>query len=111
MSTMPRLQPSLLGRMNERQVLQVLQGQGPLSRAEMARHLGLSAPTVSKAVASLLHAGLLEESAPRERPIGLRATKLRLATQTAQVIGLVLDAGQCLVVPAGLDGTLRADEQ
>jgi N-acetylglucosamine repressor len=111
MSTASRVQPSLLGKINERQVLRVLQTHGPLSRAEVARRLGLSAPTVSKAVASLLRAGLLEESEAPEQTLGRPATRLRLATQTAQVLGIVIDADQCRVVPAGLDGKLREDRQ
>ena len=47
--------------MNENQVLRVLQQHGPQSRAEVARQTRLSAPTVSKAAASRLRIGLLEE--------------------------------------------------
>jgi N-acetylglucosamine repressor len=106
MST-PSLVPALpVGKHTERQVLRVLQSGGPLSRAEVARHSGMSAPTASKAVEALLRAGLLEEvdapGATRGRP----GKRLRLANTTAQVLGLVIDAGQCRVVTAGLDGVL-----
>jgi N-acetylglucosamine repressor len=107
MSTVTRIQPSLLGKINERQVLRALQAHGPLSRAEVARQLGLSAPTVSKAVASLLRCGLLEEGDAPEQTLGRPATRLRLATRTAQVLGVVIDAEQCRVVTAGLDGKLH----
>jgi predicted NBD/HSP70 family sugar kinase len=109
------VQPALLGKMNERQVLRAIQARGPLSRAEVARHAGMSAPTASKAVESLLRAGLLEEA---EAPVpgavlatvrGRPARKLRLASRTAQVLGLVIDAGQCRLVSAGLDGKLHDD--
>lgn len=108
--TTPSLAPAPLpGRPSERQVLRVLQAEGPLSRAEVARHSGMSAPTASKAVEALLRAGLLEEvdapGATRGRP----GKKLRLANTTAQVLGLVIDAGQCRVVSAGLDGVLDED--
>lgn len=106
-----RIQPSLLGKINERQVLRVLQTHGPQSRAEVARRLGLSAPTVSKAVASLLRSGLLEESEVPYQTLGRPALKLRLATQTAQVLGIVIDADQCRLVAAGLDGKLREEQQ
>jgi N-acetylglucosamine repressor len=95
--------------MNEQHVLRVLQGRGPLSRAEVARHTGLTAPTVSKAVASLLQAGLLEEADLADLTGGRPAKKLRLANQTAQVLGVVIDAGHCQVVSAGLDGKLHDD--
>ena len=54
-------QPQLLSQMNERSVLRLLQSTGPCSRADVTRQLGATAPTVSKAVASLLRSGLLEE--------------------------------------------------
>src|SRR3954464_126457 len=102
-----RIEPSLLGRMSERQVLHALQADGPLSRAEVARRCGLSAPTVSKAVASLKRSGLLEEAEVAEATGGRPATRLRLARDGAQVLGAVIDADRCLVVSAGLDGRLH----
>lgn len=85
----------------------MLQTQGPLSRAEVARRLSLSAPTVSKAVATLLRSGLVEESAVAEPTLGRPAVLLRPATQSAQVLGVVIDADCCQVVSAGLDGKLH----
>lgn len=66
----------------------------------------MSAPTASKAVEALLRAGLLEEFDAPEVVRGRPGKKLRLASETAQVLGLVIDAGQCRVVTAGLDGVL-----
>ena len=103
------IRPALVGKLNERQVLRVLQTRGPLSRAEVARESGLSPPTVSKAVASLLRTGLLEESDAGEAARGRPAPKLRLATTSAQVLGVAIDAGHCEVGSAGLDGELHAD--
>jgi predicted NBD/HSP70 family sugar kinase len=102
--------PSLLGKLNERHVVQMLQSHGPLSRAQVTRRSGLSAPTVSKAVASLLRAGLLEEQKP-DRARGRPAKKLHLASQCAQVIGVVIDARHCQIVAAGLDGRLDPQYQ
>lgn len=104
-------QPSLLGKINERQVLHVLQEHGALSRAEVARRSGLSAPTVSKAVAALLETGLLEErDAPDEAARGRPAKRLRLAIESAQVLGIVIDSGQCQLVAAGLDGCIHTEQ-
>ncbi len=108
-SRISTLRPSQVGRLNERQVLRVIQAHGPLSRAEAVRRSGLSAPTVSKAVATLLAAGLLEESAAPGLARGRPAPKLRLASERAQVLGVVSDAGHCEVVSAGLDGAIHAD--
>ncbi len=95
----------VVGKFNERHVLRLLQSHAPLSRAELARRSGLSAPTVSKAVASLLRAGLLEEEDAPELARGRPAAKLRLATTTAQVLGIAIDAGHCEVLAANLTGT------
>ncbi len=109
MSAITTIRPSLVGRLNERQVLRVIQDRGPMSRAEVARECGLSPPTVSKAVASLLKSGLLEEADAPETTRGRPAPRLRLASATAQVLGVTIDGGHCEVVSAGLDGELHAD--
>ena len=54
-------EPALLRRINERLVLEVIRRGGPSSRASLARASGLTAPTVSKVVESLLNRGLVEE--------------------------------------------------
>lgn len=72
----------------------------------MTRRLGVTAPTISKAVSSLLRGRLLEEFDSKQEGVGRPARQLRLATETAQVIGLVIDAHDCHLVSAGLDGRL-----
>lgn len=105
MNSAAGLRPSLVGKWNERQILRAIQSRGPMSRAEVVRCLGLSAPTVSKAVASLLATGLLEETAAPASTRGRPAPILRPAVERAQVLGVVVDADCCSVVAAGLDGS------
>ncbi len=107
MKAITTLRPRLVGKLNERQVLRLLQGGEPLSRADLVRESGLSAPTVSKAVASLLAARLVEEEDAAEPGRGRPAAKVRLASRAAQVVGISVDAGHCEVVAAGLDGVPR----
>ncbi|MCB9873956.1 MAG: ROK family transcriptional regulator [Planctomycetaceae bacterium] len=109
MSANASAQPQLLSRLNERSVMRVLQDHGPCSRADVSRRMNTSAPTVSKAVASLLRAGLLEEFDVKENGRGRPAKQLRLASETAQVLGLVIDAAECRIVVAGMDGVLRGE--
>jgi DNA-binding Lrp family transcriptional regulator len=52
----------LLSKINERRVLEFVQRNGPASRAVIARGSGMSAPTVSKAVVSLIRNGFWEET-------------------------------------------------
>src|SRR5215831_2451258 len=54
-----RATPPLLKRMNERTVLDMLRANSPISRAEISRRAGISKPTVSLALQSLLDAGLV----------------------------------------------------
>ena len=92
--------------MTTRQVLECLQTQGPLSRADLTRETGISAPTVSKAVAALLSSGLLEEGTAPENAVGRPGKKLQLAGSSAQVLGVVLDAAECQLVTASLAGVI-----
>ena len=111
MSHTSLVQPALLSKINERQVLRTIRARGPQSRAEVARHSGISAPTASRAVEALLRAGLLEEGDADGDLRGRPARKLRLASETVQVLGLVIDASQCRLVAAGLDGRLHENRE
>ncbi len=101
------IQPVLLSRINERQILRMLLEQGALSRAEIARAAGIGPPTVSRAIEALLQTGFVEEDAP-QGAFGRPAKKLRLAVRSTQVLGLVLDAERCRIVSAGLDGVVHS---
>lgn len=110
MRTPARIEPRLLGQMTKRRVVDVLRARGPSSRAEIVRQTGISAPTISKAVGSLLEAGLLEESeVTSSSAVGRPGRPLMLATRTSHVLGVVLDADRIRTVAAGLDGALHAE--
>ena len=109
MSMEVRSQHIYLAKINQRHVLSVIRDQGPLSRADVVRRSGLSAPTVSKAVASLQKALLLEEVEGNGPVIGRPAMKLRLASDSAQVLGVVIDVNRCWVGATGLDGALSEE--
>ena len=98
------IQPQLLRRMNVRRLLELLQMCGPSTRADLTRSTGSSAPTVSKVIAALMDSGLVEEGEALAAPLGRPGTVLRLSREAAQVIGVVIDARRCQVIPAGLDG-------
>lgn len=109
MSDTRTVRPGEVGKLNERHVLRVIQAAGAVSRADVVRRTGLSAPTVSKAVASLLAAGFLEPADAGGPARGRPAPRLRLASEKVQVLGVVIDAGRCEVVAAGLDGVIARD--
>ncbi|TMK93108.1 MAG: MarR family transcriptional regulator, partial [Actinobacteria bacterium] len=54
--------PPLLKHLNERTVLETIREGAPISRAEISRRAGISKPTVSLALRSLLEAGLVRET-------------------------------------------------
>ncbi len=105
-----RVESTLLRRINERRLLEVIQRSGPSSRATLTRLSGLTAPTVSKAVESLLTRGLVEELDPVEPMLGRPGRLVRMATSSAAVLGVVIDTDVCCVAAAGLDGRISEEQ-
>jgi N-acetylglucosamine repressor len=101
------LRPQLLGRMTQRAVVEALRAKGPLSRADISRITGISPTTVSSAVTQVLAAGLVEEMHSAVTGPGRPGKLLRLATVTAQVIGVSVEPEWCEMVAGGLDGQPR----
>jgi predicted NBD/HSP70 family sugar kinase len=58
----PPATPQLMRHLNERTVLDAIRAYAPISRAEISRRVGISKPTVSGVLRSLLHAGLVRET-------------------------------------------------
>jgi len=101
-----RIESTLLRRINERRLLEAIQEHGPSSRAMLTRVSGLTAPTVSKAVDALLKRGFVEEVDPLKQSLGRPGRLVRMAAESAAVLGVVVDAQVCCVVAAGLDGNV-----
>jgi predicted ArsR family transcriptional regulator len=102
--------PSLLRQMNQRRVLSALQTKGPSSRAELCRHTGISGPTVTRVIATLIEARLVEEIEPSRGAVGRPGKLVRLAQSGVCVVGIVIGTKQCEVVVAGLDGRVEVDD-
>ncbi|MDX6504211.1 MAG: hypothetical protein QOE29_1336 [Gaiellaceae bacterium] len=87
-----RAVPPLLKRLNERTVLEAIRSGAPISRAEISRRAGISKPTVSLALQSLLDAGLVREA--EKHPEGPRygAVFFEPVPDAALVLGLDLGA-------------------
>jgi N-acetylglucosamine repressor len=109
-TTRHRPRGRLLRQLNQQDVLAALRDHGPLSRADLGRHTGLSAPTVTRTVAALLEANLLEEGDLRRPALGRPGKELRLANRTVTVLGAVVGARECALVAAGLDGQIRPEQ-
>jgi len=106
MSETSPIQPELLSKINERLVLRMIQDAGPSTRAEMSKYIGVTFPTVAKAVSSLLDSRLLEEVEETTSRPGRPAKRLRLACDSSQVIGVSLSGKECSVVASDLNGTI-----
>lgn len=90
---------------NQRLLLDRLRADGPSSRAQLARVTGLSKPTVSSALASLEHAGLVREAGTHTPERG-RASVLYAPDPTAgHALGIDIGATWVRVALADLDGT------
>jgi predicted NBD/HSP70 family sugar kinase len=100
--------PGLLRAINERTLLELIHRQGPLSRAQAARVSGLSKPTVSLSLASLLDAGLVREVGRSRGERGPSAVLYELNPMAGWVVGI--DVGRMWVRAAIADiaGTIRA---
>jgi predicted NBD/HSP70 family sugar kinase len=100
--------PPLLKRLNEQTVLDLVRNLAPVSRAEVSRRAGISKPTVSLALRSLVEAGLVRESA--EAPSGPRygAVYFEPVPEAALVLGLDLGARFLRGAICDLTGTIRA---
>ena len=72
------------------EVLRALATSGPLSRAQLARDLGLSGPTLTQATRSLMELGLITELDQSPSTGGRPATLLGLVAGAGKVIGVKL---------------------
>src|SRR5262249_50546323 len=104
-----RASASLLRHLNAQRVLEALQQHGPMSRADLTRLTGVSGPTVTRTVADLIDAHLVEEGELRQPTLGRPGKVLRLASTSVAVVGLVVGVQECEAVSAGLDGALHED--
>jgi N-acetylglucosamine repressor len=111
MSNVSPVQPQLLSRINESLVLRAIRQHGPSTRGELSQHMGVTFPTVAKAVGSLIDARLLEEFDDAMTGPGRPAKRLRLSKEKSQVVGVTIDVQECEVAAAGFDGVLREDSR
>jgi len=108
-SNLSPVQPQLLSRINESLVLRAIRQHGPSTRGELSQHMGVTFPTVAKAVGSLLDARLLEEFDDVTSGPGRPAKRLRLSKEKSQVVGVTVDVRTSEVAAAGFDGVIRED--
>jgi predicted NBD/HSP70 family sugar kinase len=86
------LSPSAVGDVNRARVLGVLRDHGPLSRADLARHAGVTRATIGVIVGSLVDDGLLlEGDAVYDGTVGKPAKPVWFAPGAAACVAVSLD--------------------
>jgi predicted NBD/HSP70 family sugar kinase len=88
-------------------VLGLLGTQGPTSRVDIARSLGLSPATVTQVTKDLLARGLVEELASVPSRGGRPATLLGLVAHNGVALGAKVTADHVALVTVELDGSVR----
>jgi predicted NBD/HSP70 family sugar kinase len=79
---------TLLRKVNESAVLELIRDEGPISRSELARLLQLSPPTITRIVNPLIDAGLVIEGNHGDSKRGRRPILLELNHRASLVIGV-----------------------
>jgi predicted NBD/HSP70 family sugar kinase len=108
MSIPPRATPPLLKDLNERTVLETIRAGAPISRAQISRRAGISKPTVSLALESLLGAGLVREASQDPAGPSYGALFFEPVPEAALVLGLDLGARFLRGALCDLSGEIRA---
>jgi len=103
-----RATPPLLKYLNERTILETIRAEAPISRAEISRRAGISKPTVSLALQSLLDAGLVRETSRAPGGPSYGALFFEPIPDAAFVLGLDLGARFLRGAVCDLAGEIRA---
>ncbi|BCV22898.1 ROK family transcriptional regulator [Moorella sp. Hama-1] len=98
--------PKLLRELNARLIIDTIREAGNLSRAEVARQLGLSAPTVSLIIEQLLSKGILQETGTGDSSGGRRPILLALNPNYRYVAGVDLGKQEIGIALGNLNGDL-----
>jgi predicted NBD/HSP70 family sugar kinase len=101
----------MLKALNERTVFETIRSDHPISRAEISRRVGISKPTVSAALTTLLETGLVRETAPGGDGPTYGALFFEPVPEAGFVVGLDIGGRYLRGVIAALDGEERAREQ
>src|ERR687887_208093 len=105
---MTRATPPLLRNLNGRRVGGATRTGAPFPRAEIPRRSGISKPTVSVALQSLLEANLVREATERPDGPGYGAVYFEPVPEAALVLGLDVGARFVRGAVCDLAGTIRA---
>jgi predicted NBD/HSP70 family sugar kinase len=101
---------TLLRELNERTVLETIRAERPISRAEISRRVGISKPTVSLALQSLLESGLVREAESSSHGPSYGALFFEPVAEAALVLGIDIGARFLRMAVCDLEGGVQARE-
>jgi predicted NBD/HSP70 family sugar kinase len=96
--------PSLLRELNDRAALELLLTGGPLTRAQLGEHTGLSKVTASQLLARLEERGLVQVAGEQAGGRGPNATLYGVVPSAAYVAGLHVERGEVSAAVADVTG-------
>lgn len=97
--------PALMRRINAARVLHEIRASGPVSRADLTRITGLSAPTVTNVVKYLWDCGHVRPlTTELPRSDGRHPTLYEFCADSRSVLGVDIGADKLMIVLADLDG-------
>ncbi len=103
------LDQQAIKRLNRRLILEALRRSGPLSRAALARAVGLTKSTVSALVQEMLEEGLLDEGNQHKPGLGRPGTELEFSPQHTLALGVELGVENTQIVLLDLSNKIHAE--
>src|SRR3954471_13040887 len=101
-----RVNPKRMGEVNSNEVLHLLRTNSPCSRADLVRLSGLTAPTVSAAIATLQRRGLVSLLGEGVSNGGRPPSLLEFNAQSGYVLGVDIGGSSVRVALADLAGKI-----
>lgn len=98
--------PELLSEMNRKLILDYLRKNGPKSRADIKRKIGLSFPTVSANVKALIESNQILEKGVSGNNIGRKGTLLKFNSKLGYVLGIDLGRSHIRMIICDIAGNV-----
>jgi glucokinase-like ROK family protein len=108
-SPYPIANSKYIHKLNTIKILNLVRSSEPVSRAELVKDCGLSAPTVSRIVESLIEDGLVRETGAGKSSGGRRPTLLEFSGHDNCIIGIDLGTTQILGVLSDLNANIISE--
>jgi len=96
----------LLSMINKKNIIDVIRTKGPINKAEIAKRVELSIPTVMKIVDEFIAQGIVRVTGKRESTGGKRPELLELIGDAFYIVGVDIGRGHINVILMDLNGNI-----